>query len=83
MLWSSLLLFALLPLNYGHLVDKYPEDINWPQARLQQNLSGGAAAGTLHLSSVASNGYTVLENSRFPSHRVRVKKTPFCDSTVK
>jgi hypothetical protein len=83
MLWSSLLLFSLLSFSYGHLADKYPEDINWSQTRLQLNHSGGATTGTLHLSSVASNDYTVLENSHFPNRRVRVKKSPFCDSTVK
>ncbi|KAJ3759505.1 Alpha/Beta hydrolase protein [Lentinula raphanica] len=29
-----------------------------------------------------SNTYTVLQHSRFPNHRVRVKKTLFCDPTV-
>ncbi|TFK56200.1 hypothetical protein OE88DRAFT_1621164 [Heliocybe sulcata] len=39
-------------------------------------------ASTLHLSSVASDEYTVLSHPRFPSHQVRVKKTEFCDPTV-
>ncbi|XP_006459735.1 hypothetical protein AGABI2DRAFT_202104 [Agaricus bisporus var. bisporus H97] len=82
MLWSSLLLFSLFSFSYGHLVDKYQEDISSTQTRLQQNLGGGAAAGTLHLSSVASDDYTVLRHSRFPNHRIRVRKTAFCDQTV-
>ncbi|TFY76228.1 hypothetical protein EWM64_g7782 [Hericium alpestre] len=37
----------------------------------------------LHLSSVTgSAAYTVLSHERFPNHRVRIKKTHFCDPTV-
>lgn len=35
------------------------------------------------LSSIDSDHYTALANPRFPRHQVRVKKTNFCDPTVK
>lgn len=39
---------------------------------------------TLHLSSITyDQEYVALTHSRFPYHRVRVKKTNFCDPTVK
>lgn len=39
---------------------------------------------TLHLSSLSSqNGFISLSNPRFPAHQVRIKKTNFCDPTVK
>ncbi|KAI0771520.1 peptidase S10 serine carboxypeptidase [Trametes elegans] len=38
---------------------------------------------TRALSSIASrNEYTTLEHPRFPAHRVRIKKSDFCDPTV-
>lgn len=42
-----------------------------------------ANVSTLHLSSVSSETYTVLSHPRFPYHQVRVKKSDFCDPTVK
>lgn len=38
---------------------------------------------TYSLSSIASGDYTALSHPRFPNHQVRVKKTQFCDPTVK
>ncbi len=39
---------------------------------------------TLHLSSLSSqSGFVPLRNPRFPAYQVRVKKTNFCDPTVK
>ena len=39
---------------------------------------------TMHLSSIATGeGYTTLSHPRYPAHQVRVKKTDFCDPTVK
>lgn len=39
---------------------------------------------TMHLSALSSNGgFVALSHQRFPAHRVRVKKTKFCDPTVK
>lgn len=38
---------------------------------------------TVHLSSLTSDEFTVLQHPRFPSHQVRVKKSHFCDPTVK
>lgn len=38
---------------------------------------------TLHLSSITSDEYNTLSHTRFPHHQVRVKKTQFCDPTVK
>ncbi|KAJ7057134.1 peptidase S10 serine carboxypeptidase [Mycena amicta] len=36
----------------------------------------------LHLSAVGSSDYTVLTHARFPSHRIRIKQSAFCDPTV-
>ena len=36
-----------------------------------------------HLSELSTDSYTALVHPRFPGHRVRVKKTEFCDNTVK
>ncbi|KAI0829364.1 peptidase S10 serine carboxypeptidase [Trametes gibbosa] len=42
-----------------------------------------SATGNLSLSSVATHDqYTALAHPRFPAHRVRVKKSDFCDPTV-
>lgn len=39
---------------------------------------------TMHLSSIRSTEeYTVLKHPKHPGHSVRVKKTDFCDPTVK
>lgn len=39
---------------------------------------------TIHLSSmVSTEDYTVLKHPRHRGHSVRIKKTEFCDSTVK
>jgi len=37
----------------------------------------------LHLSSIGSGGFTALSHPSFPNYRVRVKKSHFCDPTVK
>lgn len=37
----------------------------------------------LHLSTIAADTYTHLAHPNFPGHRVRVKKSNFCDPTVK
>ncbi|KAF8164869.1 Alpha/Beta hydrolase protein [Crassisporium funariophilum] len=37
---------------------------------------------TCHLSSIGSGEFTALSHPRFPNHRVRVKKSHFCDPTV-
>lgn len=37
----------------------------------------------LHLSAIPHNQFTALSHPRFPHHQVRVKKTEFCDPTVK
>jgi hypothetical protein len=36
-----------------------------------------------HLSSIGDSEYTALTHPRFPNHRVRIKKSNFCDPTVK
>ncbi|KAF9076682.1 peptidase S10 serine carboxypeptidase [Rhodocollybia butyracea] len=36
----------------------------------------------LHLSALDSDNFTVLQHPRHPNHRVRIKKSAFCDSTV-
>lgn len=41
------------------------------------------ASEQVQLSSVSSDDYTLLSNPRFPGHQVRVKKSSFCDPTVK
>lgn len=39
---------------------------------------------TLHLSSITGDDtFTALRHPRFPAHQVRVKKSNFCDPTVK
>lgn len=39
---------------------------------------------TMHLSSISSTEeYTVLNHPKHPGHSIRVKKTDFCDPTVK
>ncbi|KAF9448461.1 peptidase S10, serine carboxypeptidase [Macrolepiota fuliginosa MF-IS2] len=85
MLWSSLLLASFLPLGYGHPGDKY-NAVTWSQPGSQQHLDDHplvtSVPTALHLSSVASSHYTVLTHPHFPNHRVRVKKTSFCDTTV-
>jgi hypothetical protein len=41
-------------------------------------------ASDLHLSSITNaHGYVALTHAKYPNHRVRVKKTDFCDPTVK
>lgn len=50
------------------------------------NIQGSAGANhtTILLSSIAAeDGFTVLSLPHFPAHQVRVKKTDFCDPTVK
>ena len=37
----------------------------------------------LHLSSIGSGGFTALSHPSFPNYCVRVKKSHFCDPTVK
>jgi hypothetical protein len=37
----------------------------------------------INMSSIASNEFTALSHPRFPNHRVRIKKSNFCDPTVK
>jgi hypothetical protein len=37
----------------------------------------------LHLSSIGSGGFTAFSHPSFPNYRVRVKKSHFCDPTVK
>lgn len=79
MLWSPLLLFSLLPLCYGHLHDRFG-------GLAQQNLGNQwpeSPPASMHLSSVEAGRYTLLTHPHFPSHRVRVKRTKFCDPTVK
>ena len=55
------------------------------QARLRAGESKQVANVTrLHLSSLsAGDDFTTLNHPRFPDHQVRVKKTEFCDPTVK
>ena len=36
-----------------------------------------------HLSSIGDSEYTALAHPQFPNHRVRIKKSNFCDPTVK
>ncbi|KAJ3984287.1 Alpha/Beta hydrolase protein [Lentinula detonsa] len=42
----------------------------------------GESNSRLNLSALESDSYTVLQHPRFSNHRVRVKKTMFCDPTV-
>ncbi|KAG5645268.1 hypothetical protein DXG03_006570 [Asterophora parasitica] len=37
----------------------------------------------MHLSSIASDEFTALSNPLFPNHQVPLKKSHFCDPTVK
>lgn len=60
------------------------------QAHLQHVLSGTerlhsvANLTGLGLSAIVQqDGYAALTHPRFPAHQVRVKKTDFCDPTVK
>ena len=46
-------------------------------------LNNGSQAQNLHLSSLQEDGFASLSHPRFPNHRVRVKKSNFCDPTVK
>ncbi|KAF4616139.1 hypothetical protein D9613_011461 [Agrocybe pediades] len=39
-------------------------------------------ASPLQLSSIGSGEFTTLSHPRFPTHRIRVKKSHFCDPTV-
>lgn len=51
---------------------------------LNSEVSAGANHTSIQLSSIAANdGFTVLSLPQFPAHQVRVKKTDFCDPTVK
>ncbi|KJA21650.1 hypothetical protein HYPSUDRAFT_41773 [Hypholoma sublateritium FD-334 SS-4] len=45
-------------------------------------LNNGSQAQNLHLSSLQEDGFAALSHPRFPNHRVRVKKSNFCDPTV-
>ena len=49
------------------------------------SLSGNNAPKSTidHLSSIGDSEYTALTHLRFPNHRVRIKKSNFCDPTVK
>ena len=42
-----------------------------------------ALKSTINLSSIGDSEYTALAHPRFPNHRVRIKKSNFCDPTVK
>ncbi|KAF5390406.1 hypothetical protein D9757_005276 [Collybiopsis confluens] len=48
----------------------------------QGPLSTESVAQQLHLTALNTDSFTTLNHSRFPNHRVRIKKTQFCDSTV-
>lgn len=37
----------------------------------------------MHLSNIESHDFTTLSHPRFPNHQVRLKKSHFCDPTVK
>jgi hypothetical protein len=50
-------------------------------ASVPQSTNDGSTL--MHLSSIASNEFTALSHPRFPNHQVRVKKSNFCDSTVR
>ncbi|KAF8147219.1 serine carboxypeptidase-domain-containing protein [Mycena galopus ATCC 62051] len=45
--------------------------------------SGISSVPLLHLSSVGEGDFTTSSHSRFPNHRVRVKQSSFCNSTLK
>jgi hypothetical protein len=49
----------------------------------QDRLLTNPVSGPLHLASVSTDEYAVLSHPHFPGHRVRVKQTEFCDTTVK
>ena len=38
---------------------------------------------TMYLSNMKSHEFTTLSHPRFPNHQVRLKKSHFCDPTVK
>ncbi len=47
-------------------------------------LAGAGNVATRSLSSIVSqNDFLALSHPRFPAHQVRIKKSEFCDPTVK
>lgn len=65
--------------QYGHLNSNLYDASSQRTLGLNANLTS-----TLHLSSVSSvEQFTTLSHPLYPNHRVRVKKSNFCDPTVK
>lgn len=53
-------------------------------ASLSDNLNfNNAPKSTINLSSIGDSEYNALTHPGFPNHRVRIKKSNFCDPTVK
>jgi hypothetical protein len=46
-------------------------------------LQGINGSSVRHLSSVTSTDFTAISHPHFPNHQVRIKKSNFCDPTVK
>jgi hypothetical protein len=79
---------ALLALPFAAAQQQHPFMVDpafAPRTGVTASFANGTApAGPLTLASLHNvDGFTTLAHDRHPGHRVRVKKTDFCDPTVK
>lgn len=80
------MVFSKICLLLAFLAPVAVSTITWYQdpykaaSSLSDNL---APKSTINLSSVGDLEYTALTHPQFPNHRVRIKKSNFCDPTVK
>lgn len=79
---TALCLFLLADLSLAAADGQHPQ---FPLHVLPNNTTDGHATRLplSLLTSMHTDHYTALANPRFPRHQVRVKKTNFCDPTVK
>ena len=83
-----LLLVSLVPVAVStntRYQDPYGAGVLNAASSLSDNLGfNNAPKSTINLlSSIGDSEYTALTHPRFPNHRVRIKKSNFCDPTVK
>lgn len=57
-------------------------NIDVSKSLLEAQVVHGIGNDSLHLSNLASDGFTALYHDEHPAHRIRVKKSNFCDPTV-
>ena len=82
---AAVSLLGCLPVSLATAYDGVAQQagFNAPARTASHAYNNASDLLPLHLSSLGSGEFTTLSHPRFPSHRVRVKKTNFCDPTVK